>query len=731
MFTVTRALEEALLQHFMYQKLEISYAIYKPFPFFEGLRDKSFITESTYRESLEACSNLVPVSRVVYNILTKLEKTFNLPFLELLFSQINLREYPNLMKIFKSFRSVVSSYGGWNRNTPILLEVPANPAERSSCGTLLPLLPPQRPPLRHPTPAARVSELRASPQHSTRVLAEPSRPAGPAKAFSSSTQEGRTIPEESQEMPSTPLTTGQVSSDNLTSQTKGKEDVQDVSRASSAHGAAVRNDAPEPNDPEEPQEASSTLANKKGKKRKRIVQSAPRKRQQNKSLPQGTTSPAHGTQEKLQVVNQATQMKNDSTRVSKVVTRAQKAKTECAQTSAPEEISDDTSKMKEEKEPREPPSALLKIMQDHLANERKRSLGKSPGEKQNTRKKCSWSSSKRKQKKKLPRGTTSPAHGTQEKLQVVNQATQMKNDSTRVSKVVTRAQKAKTECAQTSGPEENKKKNDVRSSSTRTRRETIPQNKKNKAETVDFVSPELPVTCGEAKGILYTEKMGKGSSEKCIQNEEGVWLTPKEFEIEGKGANSKHWKRHVLCRGQSIEKLMKKGLLLCPPRINLKREWENTDECEVCCKGGSLLCCDTCPRAFHEDCHIPPAEADRSPWSCTFCRMAASPGSQDCHRGSEVLERQMRPEQQLIRDYAEPFREAMWLDLVKERLTEKVYTVAWFVRDMRLIFRNHKTFYKASDLGQVGLDLEATFEKDLKELLSFHDTAEKSSRAPL
>lgn len=33
---------------------------------------------------------------------------------------------------------------------------------------------------------------------------------------------------------------------------------------------------------------------------------------------------------------------------------------------------------------------------------------------------------------------------------------------------------------------------------------------KNKAETVDFVSPELPVTCGEAKGILYTEKMGKG-----------------------------------------------------------------------------------------------------------------------------------------------------------------------------------------------------------------------------
>uniref|UniRef100_A0A8C3W0C6 HSR domain-containing protein n=1 Tax=Catagonus wagneri TaxID=51154 RepID=A0A8C3W0C6_9CETA len=74
-----------------------------------------------------------------------------------------------------------------------------------------------------------------------------------------------------------------------------------------------------------------------------------------------------------------------------------------------------------------------------------------------------------------------------------------------------------------------------------------------------------------------------------------------------------------------------------------------------------------------------------------------------------------------IRDYSEPFKEAMWLDLVKERLTEKVYTVAWFLRDMRLIFRNHQTFYKASDFGQIGLDLEAEFEKDLKKVLFVHE----------
>uniref|UniRef100_G1MDN2 SP110 nuclear body protein n=1 Tax=Ailuropoda melanoleuca TaxID=9646 RepID=G1MDN2_AILME len=617
MFTMTRALEDTLLQQFIYQKLEIAYAIYKPFPFLEGLRDNFFITETMYRESMEACRNQVPIPRVVYNVLTHLEKNFSVSFLEMLFSRINLHEYPHLMTILKGFRR-------WSRAVPTLLEAPANPAEGCSLQTLLPLPPPQS----HPPHAPSIMEPSTSTQHSAEIVGEPSSPSDPAVTLPRATQEESITP--------------------------GKRKT--LSNTYDVYPFFL------------------------GKKRKRSIWSTPKKRHQKKRLPKGKkreqeevrghrqlmlvgrTSPQHKSQEKLQGVDQAPQRKDDSPRKSNVMTRAQKAKAECAQTAGPEEISEDFSEMNEEKSPQEPPSTLPRILFTGNPNLNYSQIT-------------------------IPRAAL-PGHSIQEKLRVVDQAPERKDDSTGHSKIMTRAQKARIECVPTSELKEKKREKGVSSSSTRRCQKNIPRKQKPKDETMDFLSPELPVTCGEAKGILYKEKLKQGSSEKCIRNEEGVWFTPKEFEIEGKRTKTRKWKQTVLCRGKTLEELLKKGLLLCPPRISVKREVKS-----------------------------------RSPWSCTFCRIKESLGRQQRHRESEVLQRQMQPEERVkceflllkaychpqssffaetprnIRDYGEPFKEAMWLDLIKERLTEKVYTVAWFVRDMHLIFHNHKTFYKVKGVS--------------------------------
>ncbi|XP_070241626.1 sp110 nuclear body protein isoform X5 [Bos mutus] len=757
---MTRALEKALLQHFIQQKLEIAYAINKPFPFFEGLRDNFFITERLYRESMEACENLVPLSRVVYNILTQLEKTFSLSFLKILFSQINLNEYPNLITTLNSFTRVVTSHGGWSRITTTLLEAPANPAGRSSPRTLLLPRLPCRQPLRSLPPCGPSVSERAPAQHSSEVLRELPSCTGLTVTLRETIQKGRLSP---------------VSSDNLTPQIKDKEDTQEMPCTSSDPVPVKRDDVPEPSDPKELQEASRTLPSKKGKKRKRCIWATSKKRQQKNShqgskmrkqegaggqrqlipVDQGAALPGHGIQKTLQGLDQVTHTEDDSIRNTKVMTRTQKRRTECAQMPKSEEISDNTSEMDEGKRPQEPPSTPPRIThgEDSTDDDSKLSLEKSPGKKQKKRKIHNWSSSKKRQKKCLSKGAASSGLRIQEKLQGVNQVTQKKDDSTRISTVMTRARKAQAEAARMPAQKDKAGGGTGHLNAQRGRVSHGARTEKPKDKTIDFHSPELPVTCGEAKGILYKEKMKQGSSKKCIQNEKGVWFTPTEFEIEGKRKHSRNWKHSVFCGGKSLGKLLQNGILFCPSRKHLKTEQENSKECAVCCKGGSLLRCDTCPRFFHEDCHIPPAEAERSPWSCTFCRMKESSGNQQGLQESEVWARSMQPEEQLkceflllkaychpqssffaeipcnIRDYGEPFREAMWLDLVKERLTEKVYTMAWFLRDMRLIFHNHKTFYKASDFGQVGLDLEAEFEKDLKEVLICHEVSDNSFQA--
>lgn len=55
---------------------------------------------------------------------------------------------------------------------------------------------------------------------------------------------------------------------------------------------------------------------------------------------------------------------------------------------------------------------------------------------------------------------------------------------------------------------------------------------------------------------------------------------------------------------------------------NCQKDDPNEDWCAVCLDGGELMCCDKCPKVFHQNCHIPnisslPDESET--WQCLLC----------------------------------------------------------------------------------------------------------------
>ncbi|XP_036991395.2 nuclear body protein SP140-like protein isoform X2 [Artibeus jamaicensis] len=271
-------------------------------------------------------------------------------------------------------------------------------------------------------------------------------------------------------------------------------------------------------------------------------------------------------------------------------------------------------------------------------------------------------------------------------------------------------------------------------------------------EFVDFHSEILPVTCGEMKGMLHKKKLEEGSTVKCIETEDGRWFTPQEFEAAGGYKSSSNWKNTVRCGGKTLKRLMEEEKLPTPPRkYSKKKKLEKPGVCVICRDGENLLRCDTCSRSFHGDCHLPPVQTERPlrrPWSCTFCRIKESSGSQQCHRESEVLSRCMGPEEQLKCEFLlleiychsdnislEPMQRDkcsaetyqcmsnfMMLNKIKKNLSEQHYPkVESFMKDMRLIFQNHRAFNKDHGLYLLGINLEAEFEQNFKKVFSIQE----------
>lgn len=56
--------------------------------------------------------------------------------------------------------------------------------------------------------------------------------------------------------------------------------------------------------------------------------------------------------------------------------------------------------------------------------------------------------------------------------------------------------------------------------------------------------------------------------------------------------------------------------------IRTDKDDPNEDWCAVCADGGELMCCDKCPKVFHQSCHIPVMTTlpdENEPWQCMLC----------------------------------------------------------------------------------------------------------------
>ncbi|XP_028732023.2 nuclear body protein SP140-like [Peromyscus leucopus] len=108
-----------MFKHVKENKGEIASAITKPFPFFMSLRDRGFISEQKFQTSQKKCKNLDAVGKMVYDILSDLQKKFSLPLLQVIFSTTHLKAYPDLKETMRSFldgismKSIQSEDGDW------------------------------------------------------------------------------------------------------------------------------------------------------------------------------------------------------------------------------------------------------------------------------------------------------------------------------------------------------------------------------------------------------------------------------------------------------------------------------------------------------------------------------------------------------------------------------------------------------------------------------------------
>ncbi|XP_054442084.1 nuclear body protein SP140-like protein [Pteronotus mesoamericanus] len=99
-------------------KVDISGAIKTTFPFLELLRDRGFITNEMYAASQVCCKTRRSIEEILYDLLSELEETFDLPLLDALFSKVIMEKYPDLKHIYRIFRNEIPNISCFLENGP-------------------------------------------------------------------------------------------------------------------------------------------------------------------------------------------------------------------------------------------------------------------------------------------------------------------------------------------------------------------------------------------------------------------------------------------------------------------------------------------------------------------------------------------------------------------------------------------------------------------------------------
>ncbi|KAE8687222.1 Cyclin-dependent kinases regulatory subunit 1 [Hibiscus syriacus] len=113
------------------------------------------------------------------------------------------------------------------------------------------------------------------------------------------------------------------------------------------------------------------------------------------------------------------------------------------------------------------------------------------------------------------------------------------------------------------------------------------------------------------KKLLVGYKRGFGILCTCCNSE----ISPSQFEAHaGFASRRKPFQNIYTSNGVSLHELS----------ISLSKNrkfstYENDDLCSICLDGGGLLCCDTCPRAFHIECIYLP-RIPTGTWHCRYCQ---------------------------------------------------------------------------------------------------------------